>query len=217
MLRMIKHAPVAMLPLAAATAVFSVAAVAGGAQPSPAPAASSQPAPAPAVSAEVARARAAIKTLAENLRGELMGAMKAGGAVAAVEKCKAVAPAISKDASKPAEGLIIGRTALKVRNPQNTPDAFEKRVLEDFVQKLKSGADAAKLEHVEEVTQNGITLVRYMKPIPMAESPCSACHGAADKLDPGAVAKVKELYPTDQATGFVPGELRGAFTVTIKK
>lgn len=168
-------------------------------------------------SPEVAKARGAIKTLADNLRGELMGAMQSGGATAAVEKCKAVAPGIARDVSSTADGFIVGRTALKVRNPQNKPDAHERRVLEEFVQKIKGGADPAALDHTAEVEQNGKKLVRYIKAIPMAEAPCSACHGPADKLDPAAAAVVKKLYPADEATGFAPGELRGAFSVTIVK
>lgn len=205
-------ASLAALPLASAVPV-----TAGGAQPAPA---ASAPAAAPAAatpSPEVAKARAAIMGLGDKLRGALMGAMTAGGPAAAVETCKTAAPQLSQDASKPAEGLIVARTALRVRNPKNAPDAFEKKVLEDFAAKARGGADVTKLEHVEEIEQNGVKLVRYMKAIPMAETPCSACHGATEKLDPAAAAKVKELYPADQATGFAPGDVRGAFTVTMKK
>lgn len=197
MLRVVLLASLVTLPLATAAL-----ADAGGAPP-----------PSP----EVMKARGAIKTLADNLRGELLGAMKAGGPVAAVEKCKAVAPGIARDVSSTADGFIVGRTALRVRNPQNKPDAHERKVLEEFVQKLKAGADPATLDHTEEVTQNGATLIRYMKAIPMAETPCIVCHGAADKLDPAAAAEVKKLYPNDEAVGFAPGELRGAFSVTMAK
>ena len=170
-----------------------------------------------APSPEVAKAKAAIKGFADKLRGELVGAMQSGGPVAAIETCRAVAPGIAKDASAPADGFVIGRTALKVRNSQNKPDAFEKKVLEDFVAKIKGGADPATLEHTEEVEQNGVKHVRFMKAIPMAEAPCMACHGPSEKIDPAAAAKIKQLYPSDEAVGFKPGELRGAFTVTIKK
>lgn len=168
-------------------------------------------------SPEIARAKAAVKTLAEKLREELTTAMQAGGPVGAVEKCRTAAPGISMAASSPADGLIVGRTALKVRNPQNRPDAFELKVLEDFAAKAAAGADLATLEHAEEVSMNGVSLVRYMKAIPMAETPCLACHGAAEKVDAAAAAQIKAYYPADQATGFRPGDLRGAFSVTIRK
>jgi len=166
---------------------------------------------------DVQRARAAIKPLAEGLKSELTGALKAGGAAAAVEKCRSVAPEITRGVSTPTAGLIVSRTALKVRNPQNSPDAHERAVLEEFVAKLKAGTDPAALEHVAEIKQGDVTLVRYMKAIPMAEAPCAACHGTSEKLDQAAMDAVKRLYPSDQAVGFVPGELRGAFSVTIRK
>ena len=108
----------------------------------------------------------------------------------------------------------MGRTALKVRNPKNAPDAFERRVLEDFVAKVAAGADPAQLEHYEAVTEDGERLFRYMKAIPMAAEPCAVCHGGALAAD--LKTEIEKLYPQDQATGFEPGELRGAFTVTEK-
>ncbi|MGM0774574.1 MAG: c-type heme family protein, partial [Pseudomonadota bacterium] len=38
------------------------------------------------------------------------------------------------------------------------------------------------------------------------------CHGKS--IDPEVKAKLDELYPEDQATGFSEGDLRGAFVVT---
>ncbi len=42
--------------------------------------------------------------------------------------------------------------------------------------------------------------------------PGLTCHGSS--LQPELKAEILCLYPNDQATGFKPGELRGAFTVT---
>jgi hypothetical protein len=41
----------------------------------------------------------------------------------------------------------------------------------------------------------------YVKPV------CLACHGG--NVDPGVKAKLAELYPEDQATGFREGDFRG--------
>jgi len=38
------------------------------------------------------------------------------------------------------------------------------------------------------------------------------CHG--EKTDPAVGAKLKTLYPQDQATGYKQGDVRGAFTIT---
>lgn len=159
----------------------------------------------------LAKARTAIAGLGEGLKKELMAAMRSGGPVAAVQVCKTVAPALA-DASSKATGLEVGRTALKVRNPANGPDAFETRILEEFLTKIAAGADPATLEHAETVEDNGKKLFRYMKAIPTVAEPCLACHGS--NLSPELKAEIDKLYPEDQATGFKAGELRGAFTVT---
>lgn len=160
----------------------------------------------------ITKARGAIKGLAEGLKEKLQTAMKEGGPVAALDVCKIDAPKIT--AARSAEsGMSVTRTALKVRNAGNAPDDFEKRVMEKFVADIKGGADAMKLEHAEVVEKDGKKTFRYMKPIMTAGNPCLACHGATSELKPEVAAKIKELYPADQATGFAAGDLRGAFTV----
>jgi hypothetical protein len=163
--------------------------------------------------AQLAAARAASKDLGETLKAQLVAAIKAGGPQSAVGVCRTIGPAIAGQASQ-AHGLEVGRTALRVRNPANAPDDFERRALEDFVQKIVAGADPAKLEHAEIVAENGETTFRYMKAIPTAAEPCLACHGA--NVEPALKAEILRLYPDDQATGFKTGELRGAFTVKQK-
>ncbi len=163
--------------------------------------------------ARIAKAREAIKGLGEGLKEKLLGAMKEGGPVAALDVCKVEAPKIAAERSA-AAGLEVGRTALKVRNPANAPSETERKVLEDFAKQIAGGADSAKLEHVAVVEEGGKKSFLYMKPIMTAGKPCLACHGS--ELDPAVAAKIKELYPSDQATGFNAGDLRGAFVVTGK-
>lgn len=160
--------------------------------------------------ADPSKARAAIAGLGDSLKSALMSAMASGGPVAAIEVCQTAAPALSKTAGD-AGGVTVRRTALKVRNPGNAPDDFERRVLEDFAVKIMAGTPPGALEHAEVVTKDGVRTLRYMKPIMMADQPCSVCHGGA--LADDVKAKVSALYPDDQATGFKPGELRGAFSV----
>lgn len=163
--------------------------------------------------ARIAKAREAIKGLAEELKAELVAAIKAGGPVAALQVCNTRAPEIAAGRSQ-AMGLEVGRTALKVRNPNNAPDAFERRVMEAFVEKMQAGADPLSLEHAETVSEGGGKVFRYMKPIPTAAEPCLACHGS--DLKPDVAAEIKRLYPEDAAVGFKAGDMRGAFTVTQK-
>jgi hypothetical protein len=160
--------------------------------------------------ARLSAARAAVKGLGEALKEQLVAAIKADGPVSAIGVCRTIAPAISEEQSEK-HGLEIGRTALRVRNPANAPDAFERKVLEEFVRKIESGAEPASLEHAEIVTEGGRSQFRYMKAIPTAVEPCLACHGS--DLKPELKAEILRLYPDDRATGFKAGDLRGAFSV----
>ena len=159
---------------------------------------------------QVAGARAAIKGLGQGLKEKLVAAMKDGGPLAALDVCKIEAPQVTAAQSQ-SSGYDVGRTALKFRNPGNAPDDFEKRVMEKFVADIKGGADAMKLDHAEVVERDGKKVFRYMKPIMTAGTPCLACHGS--ELKPEVSAKIKELYPDDQAVGFAAGDMRGAFSV----
>ncbi len=156
-----------------------------------------------------AEARGISVKFAEKLKGELVGAMKADGPLKAIEVCNVAAPAIAADAS--ANGWSVGRTSLKTRNPKNAPDAWEKRVLDEFDAEKSKGADATKLERFEVVEDNGVPTFHYMKAIPAA-APCLTCHGEAIK-EP-VKAKLAELYPDDRATGYKEGDIRGAFTLS---
>ena len=155
--------------------------------------------------------RNAAKEFQGILGGELKAGMAAGGPVSTIQICNKKAGEIAADISKK-YGWKIGRTSLKVRNPTNTPDAWETKVLNAFEARKAGGEDPAKIEYSEVVKQDGKNVFRYMKAIPIPQdAPCLACHG--EKIDSAVAAKLKELYPQDKATGFKTGDLRGAFTV----
>lgn len=155
-------------------------------------------------------ARATAAALGKALKGQLQAALKSGGPADALDVCKLTAPAIAKDLSESYAGTV-GRTALKVRNPANAPDDFETAVLLKFVKAAQAGGDPTQLEQATIVTENGNRVFRYMKAIPMATKPCAACHG--ENIAPDLREKIQQLYPDDQAVGFKPGEIRGAFTI----
>lgn len=163
----------------------------------------------PTAAERAAESRSLSKSFAERLKSELIRAMEAGGPESAIPVCHIAAPAIAKE--KAAEtGWSVGRTALRLRNPANAPDAWERAVLLKFEDEIKQGADIRELEHYETTTQDGKRVFRYMKAIPTQE-PCLTCHGpnVSDSLR----KRIAEFYPEDQAIGFALGELRGAFTI----
>jgi len=165
---------------------------------------------------EVEVALVEARTAAQALGGELMGALGAAlnetGPSGAIAVCNERAPVVAARLSE-TPGLTIGRTALRVRNPGNAPDAWETETLQSFVADLAAGDDAGALErHIIEPTDDGWR-VRWMKPI-VLHPMCATCHGA--DVDPALAAEIRTLYPDDAATGFAVGELRGAFTATIE-
>src|SRR5512143_1316014 len=145
-----------------------------------------------------AASRGAIKEFRGAFMAELQKAMIAGGPPAAIEVCHAKAPAIAAAISQKT-GWRVGRTSLKVRNPANAPDPWEKKVLESFEARKAKGEVPEQMEFHEVVDQDGKRVFRYMKAIPMG-GPCMACHGP--QIVPAIAAKLKQWYPQDQAVGF---------------
>ncbi|MGG2396094.1 DUF3365 domain-containing protein [Pseudomonas sp. SH1-B] len=150
-------------------------------------------------------AAAQISPFAEQLLGSVRQALAAGGPTAAVQACQVLAPQITDEHSQHA--WQIGRTSLKVRNPNNAPDAWERSVLERFATAAANGTPIRELHYGEEVDGQ----YRYMQAIAVGE-PCLACHGATISTEVGKV--IDRYYPQDQARGYQTGELRGAFTLS---
>ncbi|MDG1582266.1 DUF3365 domain-containing protein [Pseudomonas sp. GOM6] len=149
-------------------------------------------------------AEALIPPFQQQLLASVQTAVTAGGPTQAVEACRQLAPGIAQQHS--VAPWTVGRTALRLRNPDNRPDAWEQAVLEDFQRRSQAGEAVARLNRAEVVGGE----FRYMRAIATGE-PCLACHGSAIK--PELVQLLDRHYPQDQARGFTAGELRGAFTL----
>lgn len=169
-------------------------------------------APAPLTSASVdphvAYARSLVAGFGPALKKELLTALSAGGPTNAIDVCSEKAPKIA-DGLAVKEGWSIRRTALKLRNPKNAPDAWEKQTLEKLESDRAKGKPIAELE-VSEVRDGEF---RYMKAIG-TEAMCLTCHGPT--LAKEVTAALDEKYPTDAARGFAAGDIRGAFSVRGK-
>lgn len=155
------------------------------------------------------KSQAAIKMLGSQLKATLQSSMKANGAVESITVCNIDAPLISTKVSEQ-KGMRVARTSLKYRNPSNKPDAWETAVLEQFELRKQKGESVKPLDFSEVTEHNGQKVFRYMKAIPTAEV-CLKCHGSNIKQP--VANKIKSLYPNDMATGFIKGDIRGAFSV----
>ena len=159
---------------------------------------------------EVEDSRAVAREFMQTLKQELKKGMQEGGPVNAISVCNLSAQGIANTYSV-RKGWEVGRTSLKVRNPNNAPDDWERGVLESFNERKAAGEDPSKLEYHEVVSSDGQRRLRYMKAIPTKEL-CLVCHG--DYLDLTVKTRIDKLYPEDQARGFKAGDIRGAFTIT---
>jgi len=149
-------------------------------------------------------AKGVIKAFAGDLKDTLVKGMKAKGPEHAINLCNEKAPGIAEKHS--AGEWQISRTSLKIRNPGNSPTQWQKQILESFEQRKDSGEDvkAMAATHVKDGD------FYFVKAIPTGPV-CTTCHGK--ELNPAVSNKLTELYPNDKATGFAPGDIRGAFVV----
>ncbi len=153
------------------------------------------------------QAREHASALGMQLKSTLQSAIRQGGPVEGIHVCHEAAASIAQSLSK--DGWEVGRTSLKVRNPENAPDDWEREQLNAFAKSLSASVPPGPLEATQwnEDTQT----FRYMKAIKTG-GVCTTCHGV--NIAPPIKAAIGEHYPDDAATGFKKGDLRGAFTLT---
>ena len=164
----------------------------------------------PDLQARVTSARETARSYSEQLKGRLNEAIKSSGVKGAVGQCTTIAPDLNQTISEQSP-FEIGRTALRLRNPDNAPDPWEKANLELFISQLAAGGDHKTIEAYDvTVTKEGQKLFRYMRPILTGEV-CLGCHGPAVPQD--VKQEIARSYPDDKAMGYTLGELRGAFTL----
>lgn len=151
------------------------------------------------------KAKLATQALGGGLKTALEAALKTGDPVNALSICNTQALAIANQVSVE-QGIEVSRVSLKNRNPNNAANAWQTNVLHDFETRKTAGEDPSNLSYSAVVGDE----FRFMKAIPTGEV-CLACHGQT--ISPAVSAKLAELYPQDKATGYIVGDLRGAFVV----
>lgn len=130
------------------------------------------------------------------------------GAPAAISECKTASPEMEKQMSS--QGWTVRRVSDRPRNPDHAPDAFESRVLAQWVSEMQAG------KQPEPVAQVDAGDFRVMRPIVIQADLCMRCHGMPEALDRAAAREIAKQYPADLATGYKMGDLRGAFSARRK-
>jgi hypothetical protein len=159
----------------------------------------------------IEQSRSTVATLQQQLSNQLKSSIQTEGIVAAIQVCANVAQPMTGDISAATTQQQISRTALRVRNPVNQPDALSESILQDW--QVAMAVDGAVPEPAVS-HEDGLTIVHH--PI-ILQKGCLACHGDPAKIKPDVAKKIDQLYPADTATGFAEGELRGAFRVVFEQ
>jgi hypothetical protein len=156
----------------------------------------------PISESDMARAARALEPLKRELRSALVGALREAGPQGAIEVCQLRAPEIARLTST--GGAVLGRTSHRLRNPENAPEPWMSEFLEEYLTNPVDNEPRA-----VGLASGGIG---YVEPIRM-KGICMQCHG--DRIKPDVKARLRALYPEDEATGFKKGELRGMFWVKL--
>jgi hypothetical protein len=184
---------------------------ASGCQPSntnPADSAAKSPGDLPLIS-EWTTAWSAKKERAEQWRdamfnrllGRLTETLTSAGPIKAIVVCKEDAPAIAEELNR--DGVRIGRTSWKLRNPQNQPPSWAaKYVQQQVTEPVFVALESDKL---------GALL-----PIRLKDT-CLMCHGSQQQIPPDVWTAIRANYPQDQAIDFAANDLRGYFWVEVER
>ncbi len=150
------------------------------------------------------------RELMESLGSRLKSTLEAGDAGAALEVCATLAQDLT-GAVAPRAAVVVRRTTLQPRNPRNLADEFERRWLELVAE---STAEQPALIYSEVVPGDAGSVYRQLTPIYL-QPLCLVCHGVPAQIDPQVREALARKYPTDLATGYREGQLRGAVSISI--
>jgi hypothetical protein len=150
---------------------------------------------------EIELAQAAVGSYKKALQTKLREALREGPENA-IDVCQIKAPEIAKGLS--VDGVAVGRTSHRLRNPKNAPAPWLEPLLAAY---LNEGDDnpwrAVRLDDGS---------IGYAEPI-YVQPVCLKCHGG--DLTDTVARNIAGAYPDDEAVGFAAGEFRGLFWATL--
>ncbi|MCB9265944.1 MAG: DUF3365 domain-containing protein [Lewinellaceae bacterium] len=145
------------------------------------------------------------------LSGQLRNALQKEGVAGAVKYCNLVAYPLVDSLSR-VHGAAIRRTSLKVRNPEDKPTDAELAVLQEYHTLAEAGEPLQPA-----VRAIDASTVAYYAPIQTQEL-CLKCHGIpGETIKEDDYAIIRQLYPEDEAIGYQAGDLRGMWSVRLKR
>ncbi len=159
------------------------------------------------------RSRQAADDLLGAVRTVLLREMGAGGPVRAIVACADSAPALIRRMQED-RGVGIRRISNRWRNAHDIPDPYELDILMLWDSLHAAGTLHDREEHAAVVQEPSGPVFRYMRPI-FVQGMCVVCHGERTEMKNLIATVLQDRYPADRATGYRPGDLRGAVSVRV--
>ena len=154
----------------------------------------------------------AADALSSNLIRHLTAALDSAGPAGAIDFCATEALPLTLATAGTLGDVDIKRTSTRLRHPANAPDSLEVEALAWFESRRQ--ADGAL--PTAWVQAEGTEALRYYRPL-VVNDLCVQCHGPMTALSPEVLDALRRLYPTDEATGYLPGDFRGLIRVRIPR
>lgn len=154
----------------------------------------------------IARADVMIATMQDAVLRELAHDFAEGGPEMAFRSAHLESGEVARRLAR--EGVAAGRTSDRLRDPTNAPRPWAAPLV---------GANAGR--RARDVDGFVVDLGDRLGVLrPISERPiCATCHGPVDRISPALLPALAERYPSDKATGFMDGEIRGWFWLEIPK
>jgi len=149
-------------------------------------------------------ANEAATALVTKLKARLTRAMTQDGPSSALDVCAEVGQSMTAQIGRE-HGTLLGRSSLRLRNAENQGPDWVTQWLEEQGERPVAGVEG--FERIVDTPEGKVA--RVLRPIGV-EKPCLHCHGNVEDLAPEIRTGLEEHYPTDAATGYAVGDLRGA-------
>ena len=143
-------------------------------------------------------------TLGKNLQT----AIKTEGTEHALDFCNIKAIPLT-DSMSVELNASISRVSDQPRNPDNRANEKEEEIINSIKTKLANGEEPKPF-----MVTSGNKVIGYY-PI-ITNELCMQCHGGENaEIKDATLAKIQALYPTDEATGYGIGQIRGLFKIEM--
>jgi len=140
-------------------------------------------------------------------KGKIESVGKTKGLPEVVNFCNAKARTLTDSIGK-ANHVLIQRTSNRLRNDKNKANADQQAVINNYLEAQERRDELKPL-----VMKDDEGFVHFYAPIKLKKK-CLQCHGKPNvEISEQVLAVIKKKYPSDKATGFSEGELRGIWDI----